>query len=209
MGESVGGSFDPEGTFAKASYKVDEQTDLKDISDGDTLVEAIGKLDNAKARQADLTAEVERAEAAEEALSVRITANTEAIGDRNYTSSNYVAPGSDLTSAISALDAGVGELANRTTALEDRTSKLERKTEKYHHEMKSGFASLAALSALVPNARAAGDTQLSVGTGYYRGTTGFALGAFQHVNDDILLHVGAAYAGNGSATFRGGATIGF
>ena len=174
------------------------------------LVAAINEVDaHADANAAAITAEVERAEAAEEALSVRITANTEAIGDRNYTSSNYVAPGSDLTSAISALDAGVGELANRTTALEDRTSKLERKTEKYHHEMKSGFASLAALSALVPNARATGDTQLSVGTGYYRGTTGFALGAFQHVNDDVLLHVGAAYAGNGSATFRGGATIGF
>jgi len=141
----------------------------------------------------------------------------------NYTSTNYVMEGSDLTTAVSSLDAGMGQLANRTGALEDRagaledratalegrTDKLERKTNKYHREMKSGFASLAALSGLVPNARAAGDTQLSVGTGYYRGTTGFALGAFQHINDNILLNLGAAYAGNGSATFKGGATFGF
>ena len=86
--------------------------------------------------------------------------------------------------------------------VEDRTNKIE-------HEMKSGFASLAAMSALVPNARATGNTQLSLGTGYYRGTTGFAIGGFHYLNDEVLLNAGAAYAGNGSATFKSGVTFGF
>ncbi|MBQ3034453.1 MAG: YadA C-terminal domain-containing protein, partial [Alphaproteobacteria bacterium] len=64
-------------------------------------------------------------------------------------------------------------------------------------------------SALVPNARANGNTQISIGTGYYRGTTGFAVGGFHYLNDDVLLNAGAAYAGNGSATFKSGVTFGF
>ena len=75
--------------------------------------------------------------------------------------------------------------------------------------MREGFASMAALSALVPNARSAGDTQVSVGTGYFRGKTGFALGAFHHVNDNVLLNAGAAYGGSNSTTLKGGVTFGF
>lgn len=118
-----------------------------------------------------------------------------AIGNRAYTSTNYIRSGSDLSSAVSSLDSNLSRV-------EDEMNKMD-------HEMRSGFASLAALSALVPNARSAGDTQLSLGTGYYRGTTGFAVGAFHHVNDNILLNAGAAYGGNGSATFRSGVTFGF
>ncbi len=118
-----------------------------------------------------------------------------AIGNRAYTSTNYIKSGSDLSSAVSSLDSNLSRV-------EDEMNKMD-------HEMRSGFASLAALSALVPNARSAGDTQLSLGTGYYRGTTGFAVGAFHHVNDNILLNAGAAYGGNGSTTFRSGVTFGF
>ncbi len=119
----------------------------------------------------------------------------QAIGNRAYTSTNYISSGSDLSSAVSSLDSNLSRV-------EDEMNKMD-------HEMRSGFASLAALSALVPNARSAGDTQLSLGTGYYRGTTGFAVGAFHHLNDNVLLNAGAAYAGNGSATFRSGVTFGF
>lgn len=125
-----------------------------------------------------------------------------AIGNRSYTSINYIDSGSDLASAVSALDSNLGRVEGKLDALTNRTNKM-------HKEMKSGFASLAALSALVPNARVAGDTQISVGAGHYRGETGFALGAFHHVNDSVLLNAGAAYGGNGSATFKGGITFGW
>ena len=131
-----------------------------------------------------------------------LTALDSAIGNRAYTSTRYVSSGSDLSSAVSALDSNLSRVEGNLDALTNRTNKM-------HHEMKSGFASLAAMSALVPNARVAGDTQISVGAGHYRGTTGFALGAFHHVNDNVLLNAGAAYGGNGSATFKGGLTFGW
>ena len=131
-----------------------------------------------------------------------LTALDSAIGNRAYTSTRYISSGSDLSTAVSALDSNLSRVEGNLDALTNRTNKM-------HHEMKSGFASLAAMSALVPNARVAGDTQISVGTGHYRGTTGFALGAFHHVNDNVLLNAGAAYGGNGSATFKGGVTFGW
>ena len=131
-----------------------------------------------------------------------LTALDSAIGNRAYTSTRYISSGSDLSTAVSALDSNLSRVEGNLDALTTRTNKM-------HHEMKSGFASLAAMSALVPNARVAGDTQISVGAGHYRGTTGFALGAFHHVNDNVLLNAGAAYGGNGSATFKGGVTFGW
>ena len=125
-----------------------------------------------------------------------------AIGNRQYASARYISSGSNLTTAMGILDSNLGRVEDRVDNLEDRTNKM-------HHEMKSGFASLAAMSALVPNARANGNTQISFGTGHYRGTTGFAVGGFHYVNDDVLLNAGAAYAGNGSATFKSGVTFGF
>ena len=131
-----------------------------------------------------------------------LTALDSAIGNRAYTSTRYITSGSDLSTAVSSLDSNLSRVEGNLDALTNRTNKM-------HHEMKSGFASLAAMSALVPNARVAGDTQISVGAGHYRGTTGFALGAFHHVNDNVLLNAGAAYGGNGSATFKGGLTFGW
>ena len=125
-----------------------------------------------------------------------------AIGNRQYASERYISSGSNLTTAMGILDSNLARVEGKVDALEDRTNKM-------HHEMKSGFASLAAMSALVPNARATGNTQISFGTGHYRGTTGFAVGGFHYLNDDVLLNAGAAYAGNGSATFKSGVTFGF
>ena len=96
-----------------------------------------------------------------------LTALDSAIGNRAYTSTRYISSGSDLSSAVSTLDSNLSRVEGNLDA-------LTRRTQKMHHEMKSGFASLAAMSALVPNARVAGDTQISVGTGHYRGPTGFA-----------------------------------
>jgi len=137
------------------------------------------------------------------ALDTQVKTNADAIGDiGDLVNSNYASDAESLTDSVMALDSNLNRVEGRVDALDRRVHKM-------HHEMKSGFASLAALSGLVPNARSAGDTQISVGTGYYRGTTGFALGAFHHLNDSVLLNAGASYAGNGSAIFKGGVTFGF
>ena len=126
-----------------------------------------------------------------------------AIGDLSQlVNSRYADGATSVADSVVALD-------NNLSRVEDHVDALDKRVGKMHHEMKSGFASLAAMSALVPNARVAGDTQIAVGTGYYRGTTGFAIGAFHHVNDNVLLNAGASYAGNGAAVFKGGVTFGF
>ena len=126
-----------------------------------------------------------------------------AIGDlTQLVDSRYASDTVTVADSMMALDNNLGRVENKVDALDKRVNKM-------HHEMKSGFASLAAMSALVPNARVAGDTQIAVGTGYYRGTTGFAVGAFHHLNDSVLLNAGASYAGNGAAVFKGGVTFGF
>ena len=48
----------------------------------------------------------------------------------------------------------------------------------------------AAFSALVPNSRSAGDTQLSVGAGYYSSEGAIAAGLFHHVNPNVLINAG-------------------
>ncbi len=137
------------------------------------------------------------------ALDDQVKTNADSIGDLSQlVDSNYAADTDNTADAVMALDSNLGRVEGRVDALDRRVHKM-------HHEMKSGFASLAALSGLVPNARSAGDTQISVGTGYYRGTTGFALGAFHHLNDSVMLNAGASYAGNGTAIFKGGVTFGF
>ena len=65
------------------------------------------------------------------------------------------------------------------------------------------------MTALVPNARTAGDTQISIGTGSYEGNAGIAVGAFHYFNDNVLVNIGASYAGSKSTAFRAGITFGW
>ena len=166
------------------------------------LTAAVNALDTAIGNRTITSANTNINTAVATDVATGFTAVGNAIGDQNYTSTKYVTAGSNLTAAVSALDQNIERVEGKVDSLGKRVNKM-------HHEMKSGFASLAAMSALVPNARVAGDTQIAVGTGYYRGTTGFALGAFHHVNDNVLLNAGASYGGNGAAVFKGGVTFGF
>ena len=126
-----------------------------------------------------------------------------AIGDlTQLVGSHYASDTTNVADSMMALDSNLNRVEGKVDALDKRVNKM-------HHEMKSGFASLAAMSSLVPNARSAGDTQIAVGAGYYRGTTGLAIGAFHHINDNVLLNAGASYGGNGAAVFKGGVTFGF
>ena len=119
-----------------------------------------------------------------------------AIGDRSqFGSSNYMTQSAPVADAMMALD-------NNLARVENRVHKLDR-------SMKSGFAAAAAMAGLVPNARAAGDTQVSLGAGTYHGRSGMALGGFHYLNDNVLLNVGASYAGSNSTTFKAGVTFGW
>lgn len=128
-------------------------------------------------------------------LSDGLRAAGDQIGSLNYNSTHYISKGENITSAISALDSNL--------------HRVDEKVKKMDKQMKSGFASMAAVAGLRPNARACSDTQIAIGGGYYRGQTGVALGGFHYVNDNLMLNLGAGYAGNQSATVSGGLTFGW
>ncbi len=126
----------------------------------------------------------------------------DSIGSMDFVNTRYITSATNLTSANRMLDSNLNRV-------EGRVDNLDRKVDKMDDRMNSGFASLAAMSGLQPNARAFNDTQISIGTGTYRGEVGYALGAFHYFNDNVMMNVGASYAGNNSATFKGGVTFGW
>ena len=141
------------------------------------------------------------------ALDTQVNANAEAIatnadhiGSLGFTGT-YAAGSQDLTSAVNALDAQIAANTNQINHVEHKLDKVE-------YNLKSGLAAVTALSALVPNARDCGDTQLSVGTGMYSNRMGVAVGGFHYLNDHILLNAGASFGGAKDLAFRAGITFG-
>ena len=111
-----------------------------------------------------------------------------------------------LQGNIETLGKQMNQMASNIT---ESISDLNNKVNKLDKKVKSGFASSAALSSLVPNARAAGNTQVSASTGYYDGKVGGAVGVFHYVNDNVLVNAGVSYAGDESLMARAGVTFGF
>jgi autotransporter adhesin len=66
----------------------------------------------------------------------------------------------------------------------------------------------SAFSAMTPNPRDNGRTQISMGMGFYKGKTAMAGGVYHYVNDRVLLNTGMSFAGSESSG-RFGMTIGF
>ena len=110
-----------------------------------------------------------------------------------------------ITVAYQAAD----EAIKQGVFIAEGIDKLEAKVSGMDKQMKSSFAAGAAMAALVPNARAEGNTHLAAGTGYYDGKLGAAIGLFHYIDDNVLLNAGLAYAGNDSFTAKGGVTVGF
>ena len=156
-------------------------------------------------------------------IAANLTALDGAVGDMSFTGEN-AGSAADLTEAVNSLDSAIGDLSALANSqyvdpaddvatslgnLDNNLARVEHDLGRLENEVRGGFAAAAAMSALVPNARAAGDTQIAVGTGNYRDRVGFAVGAFHYINDNILVNAGAAYGGSKSTTFRAGVTFGW
>jgi len=115
------------------------------------------------------------------------------IGDTSqFATGRYTSTSENIADATMALDKGLSDLADDVRD--------------FKKEFKSGMAQMAAMSALVPNARAHGNTQLSVGTGTYEGHTAAAVGGFHWVNDNLLLNAGVSYGNSNNVVYRAGLT---
>ncbi|MDR1337790.1 MAG: YadA C-terminal domain-containing protein [Rickettsiales bacterium] len=132
--------------------------------------------------------------------------NADNIGNMSF---NGAASSSlSLTEAINANQAWAqGEfnaLGNRIQGVSDRVDDLS-------DELRASLAAANAMSALVPNARSVGNTQLSIGTGGYRDQVGVAAGLFHYVSDGALLNAAVSYGTGkqGDLGWRAGITFGF
>ena len=89
--------------------------------------------------------------------------------------------------------------------MDSRYYKLSGDINDLRDDFNAGMATMSAMTALVPNARATGNTQLSFGRVMYEGETAIALGGFQWINVNVLLNVGAAW-GSADTAYRMGIT---
>ena len=128
-----------------------------------------------------------------------IAAVNTAIGNTSkLANTHYVSGAANLTDAVAGLD-------NQIHNLDSRYYQLSGDINDLRDDFNAGMATMSAMTALVPNVRATGNTQLSFGTGMYEGETAMALGGFHWINDNVLLNVGAAW-GSADTAYRMGIT---
>ena len=174
---------------------------LKDVSDlgansnlaaGTTVENHLVSLDNAIGNRNIASANANINAAAAVSTADGLKAAGDAIGDMDFSSTRYASGSQDLSSAVRSLDRSI--------------YRIDREVNDLKHDFKSGMASVAAMSALVPNPRATGNTSLSVGTGLYDGHTAVAIGGFHYLTDNVMLNAGAAWGNANDLAYRMGIT---
>ncbi len=131
-----------------------------------------------------------------------IAALNSVIGDVSELKDATYAQGDTLVESIQNVD-------NKLVNLDTRMERAERDLKDVHHELRRGMASMAAMSALVPNSRSTGKTSLSVGTGAYSGHGAVAVGGFHYLTDNLMFNAGAAWSNSRDAVYRVGLTYSF
>lgn len=87
---------------------------------------------------------------------------------------------------------------------------LSRQVDKLERRLDNVGAFAAAFSALVPNSRAGGNTQVSLGVGTYSGSHAVAIGIFHYVSNKIFINAGASSSFQSNSTAgKAGITFGF
>jgi hypothetical protein len=163
------------------------------LASGTTVDQHLDSLDQAigdRTNLASLNADINNATKQSVAKGLETAGNK--IGDADFSSTKYAAGSTDLSSAIRNLDSNI--------------YRIDREVSDLKHDFRSGMASMAAMTALVPNARSQGDTSLSLGTGAYEGHTAMAIGGFHYINDNLLLNAGVAWGNSNDVAYRMGVT---
>lgn len=100
------------------------------------------------------------------------------------------------STAINKLNGQVGANTQNIENIQNRLDNTNSRINKLDDKLESGLATVTALTALHPNPRAQGRTQVAVGTGMYRDNVAGAVGIFHYINDNTMLSAGASYGGN-------------
>ena len=206
-------------TNALTGYATTSELDAKvDIDDAENMINTAVNtaVTGAVATKQDALSEVQL-EAVNSGVTAenvaQITTNTDDIADlddRVDTNEADIAANKDAIAINAAAIQSVSENIGNTTAdierIDNKVYKLSEDVKELRRSFNTGMASMAAMTALVPNARATGNTQLSIGTGAYNGHTAVAIGGFHYVNDDVLLNAGVAWGNSSQAVYKAGVT---
>ncbi len=219
----IHGLANADGSVNSAASTVGNGTNL---ARGTTVEDHLVSLDNAIGNRTAMTntmaVEYTNAGIAGKDLSTALSQVASNIGTATTTTFNGVAADATVNANIDAINTALGDVvptmatthyAAGTTNLSDAVKSIDEKLYSLDNDVKSlkkdfqaGMAEMAALSALVPNARATGDTQISFGTGAYEGHTAAALGGFHWINDNVMLNIGASWGNSSNAAYRAGIT---
>jgi len=112
------------------------------------------------------------------------------------------------TMAINNVQAQVTSTQNQVNSMQGQVNSLGHKINNVERRMEQGLATVTALTALHPNPRYQGKTQVAVGTGMYSDNVAGAIGLFHYLNERVMLNAGAAYGGDTSWAGNVGITIG-
>ena len=137
-------------------------------------------------------------EASKESVVAGLNAAGNAIGDMDFSSAHYY--------KASGADANLSEAVRK---LDNNIYRIDNDVRDLRRDCRRGMASMAAMTALVPNSRSLGDTSLSLGTGAYDGHTAMAVGGFHYLTDNLLLNAGAAWGNSNDMSYRLGVTYSF
>ncbi len=175
---------------------------------GTTVEDHLVNLDNAIGDRNIASANATINAAAAVSISDALSATGDLIGNMDFSGTTYLGGVSNITDALRTLDANIatGGTGGASVAA---IAAIDHKIDHVEKRLNKGMAAMSALTALVPNARASGRTQISVGTGTYGDRVGIAAGAFHYINNRVLVNAGASYGGSGDMAFRAGITFGW
>ncbi|MBQ9271734.1 MAG: YadA-like family protein [Alphaproteobacteria bacterium] len=135
-------------------------------------------------------------------VNANIAAINSSLGNIEELKEAAFAQGDTLVDAVKNVD-------NKLVNLDTRLTKTEKSLKELHHDFRRGMASMAAMSALVPNSRSTGKTSLSIGTGAYGGHGAVAVGGFHYITDNLMLNAGVSWSDSSDAAYRMGVTYSF
>lgn len=97
---------------------------------------------------------------------------------------------------------------NQMSSLQNQIDTNSQRINKLDNKLESGLATVSALTALHPNPRFTGKTEISVGMGMYADNVAGAIGIFHHFNDRVMMNVAASYGGDSQWAGSCGVTFG-
>lgn len=105
------------------------------------------------------------------------------------------------TQSINKLNQKVSKQSKNISQLRNQVSSMQQ-------EMRSGLATVTALTSLHPNPRSKAPIELSAGVGMYKDQCAGAVGLFAHPTDNFMIQGGVAFGNNDDWAGYVGVTVG-